>query len=126
MAKGESESGGGAKVLPEGTRMALAITLLVVAVIAALYFAYYRNQVAYYTGRDLRLLSMLTAQIDGRVDMFSGFVENFTDAKPPQDVTIRSCATQNGAAPAGVVRRGIEQGPNGWRLSFERAGATGG
>ena len=74
--------------------MPLLITLVVVGLVAVSYLAYYRNQVAYHTGRNLRLLSMLTAQIDGRVEMFAGFVRTFSDKNPPKDVTRTPCGLQ--------------------------------
>lgn len=49
------------------SRTPLVVTLAIVLVLGALYYAYYRKQVAYYTGRNLRLLSMLTAQIEDQL-----------------------------------------------------------
>jgi hypothetical protein len=120
MAKAEDD-GGDRKGGSQGMRMPLLITLLVVAVIAVVYLAYYRNQVAYYTGRNLRLLSMLTAQIDGRVDMFAGFVKTFSEDNKPKDVTERPCVAEIGESLPGEVRRGIEEGTDGWRLRLQRA-----
>lgn len=70
MAKGDGSRRG----LSSGTRMPLAITLCVLAVIAVIYLGYYRSQVEYYTGRNLRLLSMLTAQTEARVELLAGLV----------------------------------------------------
>ena len=122
MAKGEGD-GGRPKIVPRGTRMPLLITLVVVGVVAGFYVAYYRDQVAYHTGRNLRLLSMLTAQIDGRADMFAGFVRTFAKEKEnqPKDVTERPCVTEVGASQPGDVRRGLEEGTEGWRLRLQRA-----
>lgn len=120
MAKGEGD-GGRRRIVPQGTRMPLLITLVVVGAVAVVYFAYYRNQVAYHTGRNLRLLSMLTAQIDGRADLFAGFVGTFSEDNPPKDVKLRPCVAEVGASQAGEVRRGVEEGPEGWRLRLQRA-----
>lgn len=48
-------------------RAPLIITIAVIVIIGAAYYAFYRGQVDYYTGRNLRLISTLTAQIEGRV-----------------------------------------------------------
>ncbi len=45
----------------------LIITITAIAVIGAMYYAFYRGQVDYYTGRNLRLISTLAAQIEGRI-----------------------------------------------------------
>src|SRR5438270_2566175 len=58
----------------QGSRVPLVITIVVLAVVGSMYYVYYREHAAYYTGRNLRLLSMLTAQVEGRVMMFSDFV----------------------------------------------------
>ncbi len=122
MAKGEGDSGR-RKIVPPGTRMPLLITLVVVGLVAVFYLAYYRNQVAYHTGRNLRLLSMLTAQIDGRTDMFAGFVRTFAKEKEnqPEDVTERPCVPEVGTPQPGEVRRNLEEGAEGWRLRLQRA-----
>jgi hypothetical protein len=121
MAKGEGD--GNRKAVAQGTRMPLLITLIVVGLVAGLYFSYYRNQVAYHTGRNLRLLSMLTAQIDGRVEMFTGFVRTFSVENPPKDLTPSPCVAETGEPKAqpGQVRRGLEEGPEGWLLRLQRA-----
>jgi hypothetical protein len=99
MAKGGDEGDEGRKGVPGGTRMPLVITVVVIAVVAVVYLAYYRDQVAYYTGRNQRLLSMLTAQIDGTVDMFAGFVGAKRDALS--------------------VGRGVDESASGWRLRLQ-------
>ena len=48
-------------------RTPLVVTFVVMALIGAMYYGYYRTQVAYFTGRNLRLLAMLTAQIGGQL-----------------------------------------------------------
>ena len=42
------------------SRVPLVITIVVLAVVGSAYYAYYRKQAEYYTGRNLRLLAMLT------------------------------------------------------------------
>lgn len=54
-------------------RAPLIVTIAVIAIAATGYYAFYRNQVIYYTGRNLRLISTLTAQIRGRAAMYSSF-----------------------------------------------------
>src|SRR5882724_9434748 len=50
-----------------GSRTPLIVTLVVVLLVGALYYSYYRKQAVYFTGRNLRLLSMLTAQVEGQL-----------------------------------------------------------
>jgi hypothetical protein len=122
MAKGVGD-GDSRKVLR--MRTSLLITLVVVGVVAVFYLAYYRNQVAYHTGRNSRLLSMLTAQIDGRVDMFAGFVRTFSRENPPKNVTLSECVPEVGPSQSGEVRRDLEEGSEDWRLRLQRAGVGG-
>lgn len=56
-------------------RTPLVVTFVVMALIGAMYYGYYRTQVAYFTGRNLRLLAMLTAQIDGQLQTLLGIKE---------------------------------------------------
>ncbi|HWW61481.1 MAG TPA: hypothetical protein VN181_08950, partial [Thermoanaerobaculia bacterium] len=76
MAKNGAAEGRSRRFVPRGSRAAIVVTLVAVGIVAVMYYAYYRSQIAYYTGRNLRLLSMLSAQIEGRVDMFAGFVRS--------------------------------------------------
>jgi hypothetical protein len=57
-------------------RMPLMATIVAIAVVGSLYYAYYRNSVDYYTGRNMRLVSMLTAQVDGRVALHQNLLKN--------------------------------------------------
>src|SRR5713226_8281377 len=72
MATG-NDAAGTSKV-PGGARAPLVIAILLVVVVGGAYYAYYRQQAEYYTGRNLRLLGMLTAQIEGRIDLFEDFL----------------------------------------------------
>src|SRR5262249_18016445 len=124
MAKGESDGGSRGSAQQQGTRTPLLITLVLVAVIAAVYFSYYRNPIAYHTRRKLSLLSMLTAQIDGRADMYAGFVWTFSEKNPPKDVTLRPCVAEAAPLQAGEVRRGLEEASEGWRVRLQRDAKT--
>jgi hypothetical protein len=70
---GDDDEGLGKKLVPTGRRMSLLITILLVGIVGGAYYNYYRNQTGYFTGRNLRILSMMTAQIDGRIEMFKDF-----------------------------------------------------
>jgi len=69
----EATAGGG---VSQGMRMPLVVTILAIAVLGGLYYLYYRNQVEYYTGRNTRLLAMLSAQIEGRIELERGFLDS--------------------------------------------------
>jgi hypothetical protein len=110
-------------------RMALFLTVGIIAVVGSAYYAYYGRQRAYYTGRNLRLLSMLTAQVEGRVEMLAGFVRaqsltpDGTEA-PPAIKIIHTCAPSTTApdpASAGdpEVLRGIQETPQGLKLTLQ-------
>jgi hypothetical protein len=110
------------KLLPRGTGAPLVITIVVLAAVGAAYYFYYLKQFEYFTGRNLRLLSMLTAQVEGRVDMFSQFVR--TQARSGERVRtpysgalirVGTCPDEN-AVKGGGVRRSIEETGQGWRL----------
>jgi len=120
-----------------GSRTPLVITIVVLAVVGSMYYFYYREHAEYYTGRNLRLLSMLTAQVEGRVNMFSDFVR--VKAKPlnadgsekkPEDLysapglRFGQCSAEKPdnllTAPGRVqMRRGIEESSRGWRLRLQ-------
>jgi hypothetical protein len=120
-----TEKGGGwrGRILPGG-RTPLVVTLVVVLALGAAYYAYYRNQVAYYTGRNLRLLSTLTAQIDDRVETYAGYVR--ITAKDPEKLTpidVSFCPLDAGAAKQATaamaepeVKRSLEETSGGWLL----------
>ena len=86
-------------------RAPLIVTLAAVLVAGTAYYAFYRSQVIYYTGRNLRLISTLTAQVNGRAAMYSGFLR---DGVLPPD----------GAAPGAKVeepiKRDIVETTRGW------------
>lgn len=75
-----------AKGKPGGGRTPLVVTLVIVAVIGAVYYQYYRRQAAYLTGRNLRILSLLTAQIEGQIKTEHELAEQVKDlpAPPPE------------------------------------------
>ena len=127
-----------------GSRAPLVITIVVLAVVGTAYYAYYRKQAEYYTGRNLRLLAMLTAQVEGRVDMFAEFVRSegisVKAGKPAEKdensyaaagLRLRQCSadTPSGppkAATGGVgvrLRRGIEETARGWKLRLQAEAA---
>ena len=98
-----------------GSRAQLMITIVLLAVVGGAYYAYYRKQAEYYTGRNLRLLAMLTAQVDGRVDMFINFARAHVNEKPgdgndkasysPPKIRFGDCTATT--LPEGAVRREI-------------------
>src|SRR5689334_16473681 len=92
MTEPQQESGT-RRLLPVRARAPLMITLIIVALVGAAYYAYYRKQADYFTGRNLRLLSMLTAQIEGRVKMYAGFARNPGDADRGMQKIV--CSPQN-------------------------------
>jgi hypothetical protein len=125
-----------------GSRAPLVITVVVLAVVGCAYYAYYRKQAEYYTGRNLRLLSMLTAQVEGRVTMFADFVglkanpidvgggAKPTDAGKTTDdiysapgLKFVPCSAEESAeiptVPPGRVRRDIVEGSRGWKLRLQ-------
>jgi len=121
-----TEKGGGWKgrILPGGGRAPLVITLVVVLALGAAYYAYYRNQVAYYTGRNMRLLSTLTAQVEDQISTNAGYIRiagEDPENQPP--IRIDLCPLDAGAAQATrtamvkpEVKRSLEQTGEGWLL----------
>jgi hypothetical protein len=126
------------KTRQNGSRAPLVITIAVLAVAGLGYYFYYRQHTEYYTGRNLRLLSMLAAQVEGRVNMFSDFVR--VKAKPlnadgseKKDLDVYSapglkfgqCSSEkaghllNTASGRIQMRRGIEEGSRGWKLRLQ-------
>ena len=77
-----TDDAGGTKGLPGGAKAPLMIAVLVVVTVGGAYYAYFRQQAEYYTGRNLRLLSMLTAQIAGRIDLFEDFLRYVQERAP--------------------------------------------
>jgi hypothetical protein len=101
-----------------GSRVPLVITIVILAVVGSGYYAYYRKQADYYTGRNLRLLAMLTAQVEGRVDMFSGFVRSQNRSA---GINLQTCAKESNAAVTprpGEVLRSIQETGQGLMLAL--------
>jgi hypothetical protein len=59
-----------------GQRFAIGAALVFIVVAGAVYFLYFRRQSAFYTARDLRVLRTVTAALDERIGVYSGYVEN--------------------------------------------------
>ncbi len=122
------DAGDGKEAAPGARRAPVVITVVVLAVVGSLYYGYYRRQVDYFTGRNLRLLSMLTAQVEGRVEMFSDFVKAQAGAGASEGpnpyagsgIKFGDCA---GNAPAGEVRRGIDETEHGFLLRLQAVAA---
>jgi hypothetical protein len=91
------------KILPGGRQWPLVIALVVVGVIGGAYYLYYREQIAYYTGRNARVLAMLTDQIEGRIGVLAGVSDD------------------NDCVANAEVQRDIEQGARGVRVVLRRA-----
>src|SRR5438067_5626080 len=90
------------KILPSGKQWPLVIALVVVGVLGGAYYIYYRQQVAYFTGRNARVLAMLTDQIEGRISVLSGVSDD------------ADCVG------TGEEHRSTEQGAHGLRLVLQR------
>ncbi|MEK6374566.1 MAG: cache domain-containing protein [Acidobacteriota bacterium] len=58
-------------------RFAMTISVIVVAVLLTAYYMYVSRQRAYFTNRNLRLLSSLGAQVSASLDTHQGFVRNY-------------------------------------------------
>lgn len=122
------DAGDGKETGPGARRAPVVITVVVLAVVGSLYYGYYNRQVEYFTGRNLRLLSMLTAQVEGRVQMFSDFVKaqagaGTSEGQDPfagSGIKFGDCA---GYAPAGEVRRRIDETEHGWLLRLQTSAA---
>src|SRR5258706_2145841 len=120
------ETGDGKETGPGARRAPVVITVVVLAVVGSLYYGYYNRQVDYFTGRNLRLLSMLTAQVEGRVQMFSEFVKAQAktgdwEGKDPYASTGIKFGECAGNVSAGEVRRGIDETEHGWLLRLQTA-----
>ena len=136
--RSKTDSGEIKKPQQQGSRVPLVITVVVLALVGSAYYFYYREHAEYYTGRNLRLLSMLTAQVEGRVSMFSDFVR--VKAKPLNadgsdkqaddlysvpGLKLGQCAAEKVdnlsiATPGRVqMRRGIEESSRGWRVRLQ-------
>src|SRR5213593_3718019 len=113
MAK-RDDGEGLSRFLPGRGRAPILITLLFVGVVGGVYFAYFRKQSDYFAGRDLRLLSMLTAQIAGRADMYTGFVRA---GEPPAGIPeMGTCPPSNDKKP---FQRELVGTPQGWSMALQ-------
>jgi hypothetical protein len=136
--RSKTDSGDVKKAKQQGSRVPLVITIVVLAVVGSFYYAYYRQHAEYYTGRNLRLLSMLTAQVEGRVMMFSDFVSLKAKSADPNGVTkpgdlyyasglkFGQCTEEQPAEwpkqnPSGKVqmRRDLVEGARGWKVRLQ-------
>jgi hypothetical protein len=112
MAKPTDDGEGGKRGIASAVRAPLIITIVVIAVIGAAYYAFYRNQVDYYTGRNLRLMSTLTAQINGRVSTYSGFFRDGIlkpDGSPAKGQEI----------PVEPIVRSVAETTRGWAVKLQ-------
>ena len=134
--RSRTDSGEVQKSQAQGSRVPLVITIVVLAAVGSAYYMYYRQQAAYYTGRNLRLLSMLTAQVEGRVTMFSDFVGLKAESDNPNSVTkpgdlyyapglkFGQCTDElPGELPAKTakiqMRRDVVEGSRGWKVRLQ-------
>src|SRR6185503_11424762 len=78
-------------------RTSVIVTIAALGVVAAAYYVFYRKQVDYYTGRNLRVISTLTAQIGGRVAMYT---RHYRDG---------IVGDQQGPPAAGPIKRGLRE-----------------
>jgi hypothetical protein len=105
----EEEKPAGAKAA-RTVRAPLIITVAAVVFAGAAYYAFYRSQVIYYTGRNLRLISTLTDQIRGRAGMYSNFFRDGV-ALPEAKILAHNKVDE--------VLTGIEETPRGWRFRLQ-------
>ena len=98
-------------------RAPLIVTIAAIVFAGAAYYAFYRNQVIYYTGRNLRLISTLTAQIRGRAAMYAGF---FRDGVPLPEANIPAHGR------IADVLTGLEETPRGWQFRLQDKNGFGG
>ncbi|HEX7137252.1 MAG TPA: hypothetical protein VF219_05380 [Vicinamibacterales bacterium] len=118
--KEPATAGSDTRLIPPRVRLPLIVTVAVIAVAGIAYYFYYGNQADYFTGRNLRLLSMLTAQIDGRMEMYSGFA-----TKNSAIQGIKSVECKPSYSPpftAGELRREILPSPKGWNVVLQTTG----
>lgn len=120
-----------------GSRAPLVITIVVLALVGCGYYAYYRKQAEYYTGRNLRLLSMLTAQVEGRISMFADFVSLKAKSEDPNGATkpgdlyytpglkYGQCTDElpnewpKTATGRAQLRRDVVEGTRGWKVRLQ-------
>lgn len=92
-------------------RAPLIITIAAVVVVGAAYYAFYRSQVIYYTGRNLRLISTLTAQINGRASLYTGFFRD--GVLPPEGNEPNATKIED------PIKRNIVEGERDWQFHLE-------
>jgi len=136
--RSKTDSGEIKKAQQQSSRVPLVITIVVLAVVGSAYYVYYRQHAEYYTGRNLRLLSMLTAQVEGRVTMFSDFVSlkaksldaRVTDKKNDElyaapGLKFGQCSEElenelpKPAAGRVQTRRDVIEGSRGWKVRLQ-------
>lgn len=116
MAKNPDDAEGGTKSSAAPVRAPLIITIVAIVLIGGAYYAFYRGQVDYYTGRNLRLISMLTAQINGRVSMHSRyFREGVLKPEAPEGKS----AVKAMEPVTEPIKRGLRETSRGWELVLE-------
>lgn len=102
--------------IASAVRAPLVITIVVIAIVGGAYYAFYRSQVEYYTGRNLRLVSTLTAQIGGRVSMYSGFFRDGALNPDPDSPKM--------AADVPDIKREATETSRGWALRLHAGDAV--
>ncbi|MEK6374703.1 MAG: cache domain-containing protein [Acidobacteriota bacterium] len=117
MAKTTDDGEGVKRRIVSAARAPLIITIVVIVVIGAAYYAFYRNQVDYFTGRNLRLISTVTAQIDGRVAMYSSFFREGT-LKPDRHPEAAAVPQPE------PILRGMEESSRGWALLLQASNGS--
>ena len=95
-------------------RAPLIITIAVIAVIGAMYYAFYRGRVDYYTNRNLRLVSTLAAQVEGRV---------FTHAREFRDGALKPDPKSPKLPPDTEVKREPVETARGWAVKLHAGSA---
>src|SRR6266702_2805564 len=98
----------GARKIASAVRAPMVITIAVIALVGGAYYAFYRTQVAYYTGRNLRLISTLSAQIDWRIRMYSSFFRD-GNLKPDHPVPKSPAVPPSGVGRAVAARAPLPQ-----------------
>lgn len=116
MAKTTDDGEGVKRKIASAARAPLIITIVVIVVVGAAYYAFYRQQVEYYTGRNLRLVSTLTAQIDGRVGMYS---RSFREGTLKPDAIGSRAEPIAQPEPTEPIKRGISETERGWSLLLQ-------
>jgi hypothetical protein len=114
--------GAAGRLVPLRIGLPLLITFAAIALVGVVCFNSYRGQDKYFTGRNLRLLSMLTSQIDGRMEMYSGFARNPNPNSAREEMTSVRCSPPNSS---GDLRRDILPSASGWNVMLQTANVAG-